>query len=125
MNNTTALNVFDEPLQPCCYEPMTGYYRDGYCRTDETDTGLHVVCVRVTEEFLNYSFATGNDLTTPRPQWQFPGLKAGDCWCVCALRWLDAYNNGVAPPVRLESTNKKVLEVVGLEKLIEHQLGMA
>lgn len=125
MNNTTALNVFDEPLQPCCYAPMTGYYRDGYCRTDETDTGLHVVCVRVTEEFLNYSFATGNDLTTPRPQWQFPGLKAGDCWCVCALRWLDAYNNGVAPPVRLESTNKKVLEVVGLEKLIEHQLGMA
>jgi uncharacterized protein (DUF2237 family) len=124
MSNTKDLNVFDEPLQPCCYQPMTGYYRDGFCRTDETDTGLHVVCVKVTDEFLSYSFATGNDLITPRPQWQFPGLKDGDCWCVCALRWLDAYNNGVAPPVKLESTNKKVLEVVGLEKLIEHQLGI-
>jgi len=114
------LNVFGLPLQPCCFDPMTGYFRDGLCRTVDSDTGTHVVCARVTAEFLTYSKSRGNDLISPMPQWQFPGLKPGDQWCLCISRWLEAEKAGVAPPVVLEATHEKALEYTSLEKLVAY-----
>lgn len=114
------LNVFGMPLEPCCYDPMTGYFRDGLCRTDDTDTGTHVICVRVTAQFLAYSKEQGNDLTTPIAQWQFPGLKPGDQWCLCISRWIEAEKAGVAPLVVLEATHHKALDYTTLEKLVEY-----
>ncbi|MCH2233679.1 MAG: DUF2237 domain-containing protein [Crocinitomicaceae bacterium] len=113
-------NIFGEDLIPCCYEPMTGYFRDGLCRTDDSDTGRHVVCAIMTKEFLEFSRAAGNDLITPRPEYQFPGLKPGDKWCLCALRWKEAYENGVAPKVILEACAEKALEYVSMDHLIAH-----
>lgn len=116
------LNVFGEPLQTCCLKPLTGFYRTGSCETSGEDTGTHVMCVKVTEDFLAYSVSRGNDLVTPAPQWGFPGLKDGDCWCVCALRWVETLHAGVAPPVRLEATHAKALEFVPLAVLQAHAL---
>lgn len=110
--NTFARNVFGEPLVPCSFSPMTGFFRDGCCKTDAEDVGTHVVCVRMTVEFLEFSRELGNDLSTPRPEWRFPGLHPGDQWCLCALRWKQAYEAGVAPKVILESTNYTVLAII-------------
>jgi uncharacterized protein (DUF2237 family) len=114
------LSVLDQPLQVCCTNPMTGWYRDGSCRTDEHDHGSHVVCAVVTDEFLDFTRSRGNDLQTPRPEFRFPGLKAGDRWCLCALRWREAWEAGKAPPVVLESTNRKALDYISLEVLVEY-----
>ncbi|MFN3736583.1 DUF2237 family protein [Hydrogenophaga sp.] len=117
---TGAHNVLGEPLVPCSYDPLTGYFRDGCCRTDESDHGTHVVCARVTEAFLSFSLARGNDLITPRPEWRFAGLRPGDRWCLCINRWLEALQAGVAPPVVLQSTHEKALSHVSLEVLRQH-----
>lgn len=116
----SALNVLGEPLVVCGCAPMTGWYRDGSCRTDAADLGRHTVCCVVNEAFLSYSKAQGNDLSTPVPAFEFPGLKAGDHWCVCAPRWLEAYEDGMAPPVRLQATEMSTLQVIPLEVLREH-----
>ena len=110
-------NVLGEPLEICGEDPMTGYFRDGSCRTDKNDYGSHTVCASVTEEFLEFSKIKGNDLKTPRPDLNFPGLKEGDSWCLCANRWLEAYQNGAAPKIKLRSTNIKALEVISLDIL--------
>ena len=117
VNNKTPKNILGEPLQPCCNKIKTGYFRDGFCRTNEQDFGRHVVCAKVTAEFLTYTKAQGNDLSTPHPEWQFPGLKPGDCWCLCALRWKEAKEAGYAPPIVLAATNIKALEYIVLEDL--------
>ncbi|QQS41008.1 MAG: DUF2237 domain-containing protein [Acidobacteriota bacterium] len=110
-------NVLGGELEVCCSSPMTGFYRDGYCKTGANDIGRHTVCAIVTDEFLEFSVASGNDLVTPHPEWGFPGLKAGDKWCLCVLRWKEAYEAGVAPPVVLEATNEASLQHVSLEEL--------
>tara|TARA_B100000614_G_C14431809_1_gene446455 strand:- start:168 stop:542 length:375 start_codon:yes stop_codon:yes gene_type:complete len=110
-------NVLGETLEICGQEPLTGYLRDGSCKTDKNDYGSHTVCALVTEEFLEFSKSRGNDLKTPRPDLNFQGLKEGDSWCLCANRWLEAYQNGVAPKIKLRSTNVKALDVVSLEIL--------
>jgi uncharacterized protein len=117
---TTERNVLGEPLEPCGTDPLTGFYRDGSCGCGEDDIGLHAVCAVVTEEFLEHQRSVGNDLTTPMPAYAFPGLKAGDRWCVVAARWLQAYHDGVAAPVVLASTNQRALEVIPLSVLREH-----
>ena len=116
-------NVYGEPLVPCSFDPLTGFIRDGCCKTDEDDPGTHVVCAVMTDAFLKFSLARGNDLISPRPEWHFPGLQAGDQWCLCATRWKEALEHDVAPPVVLESTNLKVLKLIDIEvlKLYEHR----
>ena len=114
-------NVMGEPLESCSTDPLTGYLRDGCCKTDESDRGSHVVCAVMTSEFLEFSLDRGNDLITPRAEYQFPGLKPGDRWCVCALRWVEAVQAGVVAPVVLESTQEKILDHVSLETLVHHQ----
>ncbi|HWP91986.1 MAG TPA: DUF2237 domain-containing protein [Thermodesulfobacteriota bacterium] len=118
-------NVFGGKLETCCTSPMTGFYRDGCCRTGPQDLGLHVICAEVTEEFLQFSKARGNDLSTPNPEYDFPGLKSGDRWCLCALRWKEALDAGVAPPVILAATHESALEVVSLEDLKKHAIDLA
>lgn len=113
-----AQNVLGEPLIPCSMNPVTGYFRDGCCATREDDVGTHVVCARMTESFLRFSKSRGNDLSTPMPQYQFPGLSEGDWWCLCAMRWREAWEAGVAPQVTLVSTHAKALEFVPLEALL-------
>ena len=115
-------NVLGGDLQLCCSAPVTGFYRDGYCRTGLEDVGLHTVCASVTDEFLAFSEQAGNDLSTPRPEFDFPGLEAGDCWCLCVTRWKEALEAGVAPPVKLTSTHMSTLEFVSLEDLMSHAL---
>jgi len=117
MAQIPAKNVLGTSLQVCCSDPMTGYYRDGYCRTGPDDYGVHTVCAVMTEEFLNYTGSCGNDLKTPRPEYNFPGLKPGDKWCLCASRWKEAMEQGAAPLVLLEGTDIKTLEIVALEDL--------
>jgi len=117
-----AFNVLGTALQPCSYDPLTGYYRDGCCNSGDDDVGLHVVCVRVSAEFLAFSAARGNDLSTPRPEHRFRGLRPGDRWCLCALRWKEAADARVAPPVVLEATHERALDVLGLEALKAHAL---
>ncbi|MES3016099.1 MAG: DUF2237 domain-containing protein [Pseudomonadota bacterium] len=112
-----ALNVLGETLRPCSYDPLTGYFRDGCCHTSDDDGGTHVICARVTAAFLAFSRERGNDLQTPRPQWRFAGLRPGDRWCLCALRWKEALDAGVAPPVVLECTHERALDFVTLEQL--------
>jgi uncharacterized protein (DUF2237 family) len=112
-----ARNVLGTALVPCSYDPLTGYYRDGCCHTDAHDHGSHVVCAKVTQAFLDFSLQKGNDLITPRPDFRFAGLKAGDRWCLCAVRWREAFDAGVAPTVVLECTQAKALEFVTLEQL--------
>ncbi len=113
-------NVLGEALRPCCFEPVTGFFRDGYCRTGPGDYGLHTVCVEVTAEFLAYSRAQGNDLSTPMPQYEFPGLVPGDRWCLCVTRWKAALEAGMAPRVLLSSTHISALEFVEREDLQRH-----
>ena len=115
------LNVFGNDLELCCLKPVTGAYRDGFCNTDNNDIGTHTVCAIVNDEFLLFSKKRGNDLTIDIPIYNFTGLKAGDKWCLCALRWVEAYNNGCAPKLLLESTNIRTLDFVTLEKLLEYQ----
>ncbi len=115
-------NVLGGPLEACCHAPLTGYFRDGYCRTDDTDHGRHVVCAEMTAEFLDYTKSRGNDLSTPRPEFDFPGLAPGDRWCLCALRWKEAWDEGVAPPVILESCEETALELVPFEALKQHAI---
>lgn len=117
-----SLNVLGGELRACSYDPLTGYFRDGSCQDDESDPGTHVLCTRVTREFLAFSLARGNDLVTPRPEMRFRGLEPGDRWCVCALRWLEALEAGVAPPVVLEATHERALDLVPLELLKRHAL---
>ena len=117
---TQALNVLGGSLQLCSTEPLTGYFRDGYCHTNLRDYGTHVVSALMTEDFLTYTASRGNDLTTPKPQFRFPGLKAGDRWCLCISRWLEAEKEGLAPPIFLEATEASALKFTSLEKLKEH-----
>jgi uncharacterized protein (DUF2237 family) len=112
-----ARNVLGGPLKPCSRDPLTGFFRDGLCRTCEEDVGVHTVCIEATADFLAFSSAAGNDLTTPRPEYRFPGLKPGDRWCLCAARWQEAFEAGVAPPVVLAATHERTLEIVALEDL--------
>ena len=115
------LNVIGETLASCSLDPLTGYFRDGCCQTDASDLGNHVVCAVMTSEFLEFSLQQGNDLITERPEFQFPGLKPGDRWCLCALRWVEAVRAGVIAPVVLESTHEKILEDISLETLVMHR----
>ncbi len=115
-------NVFGEKIIPCCMEPMTGYFRNGYCHTDVSDHGIHTVCVQLTWEFLEFSKTAGNDLSTPKPEFNFPGLKEGDSWCLCAGRWLEAYKQGCAPKVNLKATNEETLAIIPLNILQEFSL---
>jgi uncharacterized protein (DUF2237 family) len=126
MSNVTDLarNALGGELQVCGLDPKTGYFRDGRCRTREDDRGSHVVCAQVTEEFLAYSRAQGNDLVTPQPAFDFPGLKAGDRWCLCALRWREAHDAGVAPPVMLQATHERVLDLVELDILLPYAVDL-
>ena len=118
------INVLGAELQDCSIDPMTGFYRDGCCNTGPGDVGTHTVCSIMTDEFLEYSRGKGNDLITPRPEFDFPGLKAGDAWCLCAMRWEEARQAGCAPRVRLTSTNIKTLEMVEFENLKAHQIDL-
>ena len=120
MNND--LNVLGEPLQPCSINPLTGFYRDGCCKTGEDDQGKHIVCAEMTEDFLNYTKSRGNDLSTAIPQFGFLGLKPGDQWCLCASRWKEALDAGMAPPVQLRATHEAALEIVSLDELQHHAL---
>jgi uncharacterized protein (DUF2237 family) len=113
-------NVIGSVLKPCSLEPLTGWHRDGCCRSGAGDQGVHVVCVRVNDIFLRFSKSRGNDLITPRPEFDFPGLKAGDQWCLCAARWQEAFEAGCAPDVVLEATHESALEFIDLESLKSH-----
>lgn len=125
MTDTDALNVLGEPLEICSLRPRTGYTRSGTCETGENDLGAHTVCAEVTAAFLQFSRSRGNDLITPRPEWDFPGLKPGDRWCLCVARWLEAHRAGVAPPVVLRATHARALTTVPLELLKAHALDLA
>ena len=120
----TQKNVLGGELESCCTSPMTGYFRDGHCHTDDSDQGSHTVCVRMTEEFLAFSKRTGNDLSTPHPEFGFIGLKAGDKWCLCVSRWEDAFIAGVAPRIVLAATHERALDVVELEELKAYALDL-
>lgn len=113
-------NVLNTTLEACCYQPVTGFYRDGFCRTGAGDVGLHTVCAVMTEDFLAFTKARGNDLSTPVPEYDFPGLKPGDRWCLCVQRWAEALAAGRAPMVVLEATQVSALEFVSLEDLRAH-----
>jgi uncharacterized protein (DUF2237 family) len=113
----SSVNVFGDPLVSCNERPMTGYFRDGCCNTNDEDVGSHTICVEVTQEFLEFSRFKGNDLSTPRPEFGFSGLSSGDRWCLCAARWLEAYESEMAPRVVLRGTHQRALEVVSLEIL--------
>ncbi len=115
-----AMNVLGGELEPCGFDPLTGFYRDGCCDTGAEDAGVHVVCAEMTEQFLAFSISAGNDLSTPRPEFGFPGLKPGDRWCLCASRWQEAYVAGVAPPVHLAATHAAAAEFCDLAALRAH-----
>jgi uncharacterized protein (DUF2237 family) len=118
-----SLNVLGGPLLACSFDPLTGFFRDGCCHSGPQDLGSHTVCARVTDAFLTFSRMQGNDLSTPRPEYRFKGLKAGDRWCVCAARWYEAFEAGVAPPVVLEATHESALRIVPLQALMAHAWG--
>ncbi|MEH2463381.1 DUF2237 family protein [Nostoc sp.] len=119
---TEAKNVIGGNLESCCTSPMTGFYRDGFCNTGGQDFGSHVVCAEVTSEFLEFTKSQGNDLSTAVPDSNFPGLKPGDRWCLCASRWQEALDAGVAPPVILSATHARALEMVSLDELKKYAL---
>lgn len=121
----SARNVLGEPLETCSADPVTGFFRDGCCNTGPADRGMHVVCVRVTREFLEFSRSRGNDLVTPRPEFDFPGLRPGDRWCLCAQRWREALDAGVAPRVILRATHEAALTCVSIEDLKRHALDLS
>lgn len=112
-------NIFGEPLKVCSNQPLTGFYRDGCCNTGEDDFGVHTVCVITTKEFLEFSKKVGNDLSTPRPQWNFRGLVPGERWCLCAMRWVEAYNASVPPLIIPEATHEKMLDYFPLKELVK------
>lgn len=114
-----AINVLGEPLRSCSDRPLTGFFRDGLCNTCTEDVGSHTVCIQASKEFLEFSRFKGNDLSTPIPEYGFEGVKPGDSWCLCAARWLEAYDSGMAPRVHLTRTHVKALEVIEFEKLRE------
>ena len=118
-------NVLGGTLQPCSTRPLTGFYRDGCCNTGYEDTGIHVICAQMTDEFLAFSKQAGNDLSTPMPEFGFPGLKAGDRWCLCAGRWKEAFDAGAAPRVVLAATHEEALAIVPLEALKRHALDLS
>jgi len=120
----SARNVLGGPLEPCSTDPVTGFFRDGCCNTDPRDVGSHTICAVVTAEFLEHQLAIGNDLTTPMPQFQFPGLKPGDRWCLCSARWQEAFVAGKAPRVVLQATHERALEDCRLEDLKRHALDL-
>ncbi|MEM6843387.1 MAG: DUF2237 domain-containing protein [Bacteroidota bacterium] len=120
MSENEAKNVLNEPLQLCGTSPRTGFYRTGCCETGPEDSGRHVVCAIMTNEFLQFTRGRGNDLTTPIPAYDFPGLKEGDRWCLCALRWKEAFDAGVAPQVVIEATHEAVLRYISIENLLSH-----
>ncbi len=115
--NAPALNVLGQPLLACSFDPLTGFFRDGCCHTGPQDAGAHLVCARMTADFLRFSLSRGNDLVTPQPAYRFVGLRPGDRWCLCVRRWKEAFDAGVAPPVVLDATQIGALEVVTLEQL--------
>jgi uncharacterized protein (DUF2237 family) len=121
-NKMPQNNVLGTPLMPCCVNPMTGFYRDGYCHVGPDDRGVHAVCIEATSDFLEFSKSAGNDLSTPNPNYQFPGLNPGDKWCLCAARWKEAFEADAAPFVFLNSTSEKALEYVTLIDLKRHAL---
>lgn len=121
----SAKNVLGGPLVPCSLDPVTGFFRDGCCNTSAEDYGSHTVCAQMTEQFLAFSKSRGNDLSTPNPEFLFPGLSPGDRWCLCAARWREAAEAGLAPPVILESTHARALEVIALADLEYHALQTA
>lgn len=123
MSMNSSRNVLGGPLLACSYAPLTGFYRTGCCETGPDDLGRHVVCVRVTQAFLDFSRSVGNDLSTPRPEYRFAGLKPGDRWCLCALRWKEALDAGLAPPVVLEATHEATLRIVDLDTLKANAIG--
>jgi uncharacterized protein (DUF2237 family) len=120
--DTADRNVLGDPLIPCSTDPMTGFYRDGCCRSGDDDHGVHSVCCVMTDDFLAFSKAVGNDLSTPRPQWGFPGLNAGDRWCLCAARWRQADEAGMAPKVVLAATHVRTLDICDLDRLRAHAI---
>ncbi len=120
-----ARNVLGEPLQDCSTSPVTGFYRDGCCNTGPDDLGVHSVCIQVTQAFLEFSRARGNDLTTPMPEYGFPGLQPGDRWCLCAARWREALDAGAAPQVVLTATHEATLEFVSLDALKKHAIDLS
>ena len=120
-----ARNVFGEPLEPCSEDPLTGFFRDGCCNTSDEDLGRHTVCTRVTREFLAFSRSRGNDLSTPREEFGFPGLLPGDQWCLCAARWQEAFEAGAAPRVVLQSTHVATLEIVDFADLKRHAIDLS
>jgi uncharacterized protein len=121
LTKVLSKNVLGTDLEVCSIDPMTGYYRDGYCNTGPTDTGTHVVAAVITQDFLDFTASRGNDLQTPIPEYDFPGLKPGDGWCLCATRWLEAERAGVAPPINFKATHAKALEFIGLETLKKYE----
>ena len=123
--NQDPQNVLGTPLVPCSYDPLTGYYRDGCCNTNEEDQGSHVICAKVTQAFLDFSLQQGNDLVTPRPEYRFAGLVAGDRWCLCAMRWHQAHQAGKAPRLFLRATHQKTLDVVPLDILKQHAMDLS
>tara|TARA_B110000263_G_scaffold129045_1_gene112178 strand:- start:3907 stop:4278 length:372 start_codon:yes stop_codon:yes gene_type:complete len=122
LEKNQSVNVFGEKLNICCNNPKTGFFRNGLCDTCKEDIGVHTVCILATEEFLKFSKSVGNDLSTPHPEFQFAGVKPGDRWCLCALRWKEAYNNGMAPPVFLDSTHIETLKLIDLNILQQYVL---
>ncbi|KEZ78760.1 DUF2237 family protein [Salinisphaera hydrothermalis] len=122
---STARSVLGEPLRGCCSAPITGFYRDGFCHTGPEDAGRHVVCAVMTDAFLAFSASRGNDLSTPRPEFDFPGLDAGDRWCLCAARWVEAFEAGTAPRVVLTATHEAALEIVSLADLKSHAIDLS
>lgn len=124
MEKDDEINVLGEPLQSCSDRPLTGFFRDGKCNTCAEDTGSHTVCIKASQAFLEYSRFKGNDLSTPMPEYGFEGVKPGDNWCLCAARWLEAFESGMAPRVHLMRTHQRALEIVPLEKLRKHAVDL-
>ena len=122
MSEEDQLNIFNEPLEACSFDPVTGFFRSGCCETSEQDTGSHTVCAIMTEEFLKFSKSKGNDLSTPVPAFDFPGLNSGDRWCLCAARWLEAYEAGAAPSIIARATHRRALEIIPMEAMKEFSL---
>ena len=122
MSEEDQLNIFNEPLEACSFDPVTGFFRSGCCETSEQDTGSHTVCAIMTEEFLKFSKSKGNDLSTPVPAFDFPGLNSGDRWCLCAARWFEAYEAGSAPSIIARATHRRALETIPMEVMKEFSL---
>ena len=125
MNNQSQLNIFQESLEECSCDPMTGFFRTGCCETNHRDVGTHTVCALMDKDFLQFSFNQGNDLITPVPEYDFPGLKPGDKWCLCANRWLEAFEAGVAPKIIAKATNLKTLDIIPIDKIKKFALDIA